>query len=745
MPKIKIIIVEDETIIAEDLQQTLRDFGYSVPSIVRSGARAIEEAEKHNPDLILMDVRLEGAMDGVETAKRIKLQLNIPVIFVTAYVDDKILKQAKVVEPYGYLVKPIDERELKSTIEIALYRVKMETELRKNEEKYRILVEGAADFIFMIDKDNKILSINKSALMFFEKKSEEIIGRSIFDLFPKEIAEDYSETIKGVFKTGTVNISEAKLITDKKQIWASTILNPVMDSNGKVTSVIGLSRDITERRDMQNELQKTNMFLHSILDSSSHVSIISTDSERNIIYWNKGAENILGYKSEEMVNRRKIDILYFDEESKDMAEKIRYDIYNNKESVSCDIKEKTKNGDMVWINMTLTPRFDEKGQVAGILGMGQDITERKKAEVELSQAEEKYRMQFEGALDAIFVADTETGIIIDCNPAASKLVGRDKSEIIGQHQRILHPPEKIEQKFTATFMQHVKDKQGQTLETQVITRDGEIRHVAIKANIFEFRGKKISQGIFRDITEQKKAEREKEKLQAQIIAQSRLASIGELASGLAHEIGNPLQTILGNTELLLLERKTNETQAIKTAVLYAKQIIENLLTFSRQRKINLTRVNINDLLEQSLSLYGKQLELKKIKVIKEYNDLPGINISSLHIEQVFLNLITNATKAMPEGGTLTIATKRTVEIGKTVGKASANPEFIEISFKDTGVGIKREDLMRVFEPFYTTRSHGTGLGLSVSYGLVQQHGGEILAFSEGEGKGAEFVVKFPTK
>jgi len=149
-----------------------------------------------------------------------------------------------------------------------------------------------------------------------------------------------------------------------------------------------------------------------------------------------------------------------------------------------------------------------------------EITERKRAEEvlkkysesleqrtkEVQESEEKYRIQFEEALDAIFVADAETGIIIDCNRAGSRLVGRKKSEIIGQHQKILHPPEEIEGEFSRTYRLHIKEKAGQVLETQVITKRSEIRDVAIKANLFEFRGRKMLQGIFRDITERKKAE-----------------------------------------------------------------------------------------------------------------------------------------------------------------------------------------------------------------------------------------------
>jgi two-component system sensor kinase FixL len=169
-----------------------------------------------------------------------------------------------------------------------------------------------------------------------------------------------------------------------------------------------------------------------------------------------------------------------------------------------EIKKKDEIGDLAAAFNQMTGNL--RKTTTSIDNLNQEIAERKKAEEQLRKAEEKYRMQFEGALDAIFVADAETGIITDCNPAATRLVGREKSELVGKHQRILHPPGKIEGEFSKTFKEHLKEKQGQTLETQVITKTGEIRDIAIKANLLEIRGKKLLQGIFRDITENKKAE-----------------------------------------------------------------------------------------------------------------------------------------------------------------------------------------------------------------------------------------------
>jgi len=158
------------------------------------------------------------------------------------------------------------------------------------------------------------------------------------------------------------------------------------------------------------------------------------------------------------------------------------------------------------------PTDEESGR--RVEKLKKEAAKRKLAEEALRESEEKYRTRFEEALDAIFIADVETGTLIDCNHAASELVGRAKSELVGKHQRILHPPEEVEGELSRTFKQHLEEKEGQALEAQVITKNGEIRDVSIKANLFELKGKKVLQGIFRDITEHKRADqalREKER------------------------------------------------------------------------------------------------------------------------------------------------------------------------------------------------------------------------------------------
>ncbi len=238
-------------------------------------------------------------------------------------------------------------------------------------------------------------------------------------------------------------------------------------------------------------------------------AIILLDKSGRILDVNRKGAVLFGGSKKELVGKHftKVGIFHLGDAPKLMANFAR--ILTAKES-TIDISIKNKKGQEIFLECSGS-LMKRDGKLSGMLVVARDITERKRMQDELKESEEKYRNRFENILDAVFIADAETGIIIDCNNAAIELVGRKKSEMVGKHQQILHPPQNDEGKFTSTFKQHLKEKEGQILETQVITKKGKIKDVAIKANIFESRGKKVIQGIFRDITERKKAEEELEK------------------------------------------------------------------------------------------------------------------------------------------------------------------------------------------------------------------------------------------
>jgi two-component system, NtrC family, sensor kinase len=236
--------------------------------------------------------------------------------------------------------------------------------------------------------------------------------------------------------------------------------------------------------------------------------------------------------------------------------------------------------------------------------------------------------------------------------------------------------------------------------------------------------------------------RELEKREQELMQSGKLASLGVLISGVAHELGNPLnnvsmiaQTYLSLYDLLGDEEKKNYMEDVFTQTERIKKIVENLLDFSRQKKQELHDIQIGDLVQRSLALVTNQLKISKVKhtvFIAEH--LPPVSVDVSQIQQVLVNLFINAIQAMEGGGELFI-------------DASYDPEhdMVVLAVRDTGTGIKKEILPNIFDPFFTTKStKGTGLGLSVSYGIIRQHHGEISVESE-EGQGTTFIIKIPAK
>lgn len=249
--------------------------------------------------------------------------------------------------------------------------------------------------------------------------------------------------------------------------------------------------------------------------------------------------------------------------------------------------------------------------------------------------------------------------------------------------------------------------------------------------------------------------------QDQILRSEKLASIGRLAAGVCHELLNPLNIISGHVQALMLERQSDESlnldlDSIMEEIGRIEKIVGGLLKFSRKEDMELTFVDINDELDSVLSIMEKDMQMDNVQVIRDFGtDLPKIKIDANRMRQVFLNLTNNARHAMSRGGHLTVTTEKFVKKTKQNRRKtdmSANPkeipvvqeDFIRLKFADTGTGIKPEDMVKLFDPFFTTKpeDQGTGLGLSVSYTIVEKHSGTIEVESE-YGQGATFIITLP--
>jgi PAS domain S-box-containing protein len=332
------------------------------------------------------------------------------------------------------------------------------------------------------------------------------------------------------------------------------------------------------------------------------------------------------------------------------------------------------------------------------------------------------------------------GSVIFANKGAEKIYGYSRSELIGKRVASFILKGREEAKEIKKLMEA---KGGSLLdyETQIHRKDGKVIPVS-----FSFSFLKGKDGEAKGVLSISKDISERKNLQYQLMRTEKLASIGELAAGVAHEINNPLAGILGYAQFILeqVEKKgLNEFTAkiysqylsyIEREAQRCKTIVQNLLRFSRADRAEHTSLDINTVVEDTLVFTKHQLEMHKISLIKNLEPtLPEIRGNTHQLQQVLTNLVINARQAMPEGGTLTISTR-------------FNAETVEVEIKDTGCGIPEENLNKIFDPFFTTRKagEGTGLGLSVSYGIVKEHGGQLTVKSK-VGEGTTFLVSLPRK
>jgi len=222
-----VLVVDDKGIVAKDIANKVKNLGYEVPATAASSNDAIELAGKHRPDIILMDIKLKSKKDGIDAAEEIFQKFKIPVIYLTAYSDENTLERAKRTHPYGYIIKPFEEKELEVNLELAFERLKAERALGEVESKFHALLEAAQDFIFLIDKNHCVLYINPASARLFRKKPEDLIGVPISEVFSEDTIGRQEENIEKVLKTGEeVNIESSYDIQGNK-IWMNAKLVPV--------------------------------------------------------------------------------------------------------------------------------------------------------------------------------------------------------------------------------------------------------------------------------------------------------------------------------------------------------------------------------------------------------------------------------------------------------------------------------------------------------------------------------------
>jgi PAS domain S-box-containing protein len=802
--------------------------------------------------------------------------------------------------------------------------------LRESEKRYRTLAEAAQDMIFIVDRNDVVQYVNSIAAKQFGCKPEELIGRKRGELFPEEVSSRQRQSLQKVFETGEALYTEDRIVFPNKELWVGVSLVPINDDAGKVIAAMGISRDITKRMLREKEIKANNTLLEAITRTQSQFivdtepAIIFNNILEGILFLTKSEYGFIGEilftaEGKPYLKTHAITNIAWNEESRSFYEKNapNMEFYNLKTlfgEVMITCKPVISN------NPSTDPRrgglpeghppldcflgipFYYGSNMVGMVGIANspdsynektieylqpllitcgNIIEayrnnqrRKQAEGALRESEERYRNLFENTNDLIQSVSPD-GHLLYVNPAWLKTTGYTLEELQTLTIfDILHPDHKAH--CSETFKKVMSGESLDNIKAAFVTKDGRLVNVEGNANVRLVDGRAVAcDGIFRDVTEQKKMEErlfqithdwedtfnsitdmvtvhdkdfniihankaaekilnlpilditpqkcyrfyhgtdrppegcpscdclntglpsttelyephlemfieltaiprfdsnnniaglihvvrditERKRLEDQLRQSQKMEAIGQLAGGIAHDFNNILTAIIGYANILKLKLKNDPVKINIDQILVSSEkgalLTQSLLAFSRQQVSSPEPVNINDIIKNMekllLRVIGENIELK--------TELTGdliVMADSIQIDQVLINLCTNARDAMPHGGRLIIETRKAGpsavaflkeerSLLKLTGKdADYSGEFAELSVSDAGIGMDEKIRERIFEPFFTTKEFGkgTGLGLSIVYGIIKQHNGYIVCESE-PGKGTTFTIYLP--
>ena len=370
MPKANILIVEDEAVVAADLAGKLERAGYRSVGIACDGEDAVETAKALAPDLVLMDIRLAGPMDGIKTAERIQASRNIPIVYLTAHSDMATLRRAAATEPFGYILKPFEERDVTTQIEIALFKHQAEGRLRESEERYRKLVETAMDSIITFDHAGLIVSSNPATEQMFGYGTEEMIGRNISMLLPAWFAEEGGESSGDPTNRVMRLIGLWREVDGRRRegdVFPVEIAVSESFSNGEVRYT-GILRDISDRKRTEAELRWRAGLL-----AQTHDAVVVWRIGGGIIYWNHGAEELYGWKVAEAAGRTIHQLL---STALPLSEQDFHRRLIETGRWQGEIQQLTKGGQTVIVESRMVTMTEDYGGIL-VLETNRDVTERR--------------------------------------------------------------------------------------------------------------------------------------------------------------------------------------------------------------------------------------------------------------------------------------------------------------------------------------------------------------------------------
>ncbi|NMH75507.1 PAS domain S-box protein [Bacillus sp. RO2] len=585
----------------------------------------------------------------------------------------------------------------------------LEKESSKSKQMYHDVINRAVDGIVVFDRDGLFIDVNPAFCSNFAMTKLDLLQSKLDDFLEDGFQYKMTKIWNLLDSHGRVR-GELPVVlhTGERKTFEVTITANIYDD-----FYLAIMRDVTEKRNMELQLKKSEerfreMFQHA-LDA-----IVLVDNNGSIKRANPAASRAFELPLDDLVCSKLHE--FVPKKDKRVFSIVKQ--FGAKGEIREELEFHMPNGQKKLLEFTAN-----KGIIDGYnMIIFRNVSERRKMEKDLRESEQKFRKIFNNAMDGILLWDDRCDVI-DANPNASKILGLSKEELMNNQLHWYIPKEQL--KELQAQWKECPESEELSGELCIEGYSGEqIIEYSAKKHVIEG----LHMTIFRNITE-------KREMEDQLRKSDTLTVVGELAAGIAHEIRNPMTALKGFIQLL--QNSMNEDQygmyfdVITSELKRIESIITEFLVLAKPQAISYQRKNISVIMKETLDLLSAQASLENVQFISSIEEgLPDIYCEPNQLKQVFINILKNAIEVMPSGGTVS------VDLKKIAG------EQVLISFKDEGIGIPEDKLKKLGEPFYTTKERGTGLGLMVSYKIVEEHNGTIEVSSE-VGKGTTFYIKLP--
>ncbi len=590
--------------------------------------------------------------------------------------------------------------------------------------------------------------MNRIGLEMIEAESlDQVRGQCVYPMVSEEYREAFKSLTQDVFK-GRSGTLEFKMIGLKgRPLWLFTKAVPLRNEKGQIVLSLSVTIDITERKEMEEALQKNEERYRRITEAiTDYIYTVRVENRRPVeTRHSEACVAVTGFTSREFAEDPYLWIKMVSEEDHDLVREQAEEVLSGKTPDPIEHRIIRKNGSMRWVESAVVPHYDMNGTLISYDGIVRDITERRIAEEALLASEKKCRDLLEN-IQLIAVLLDLKGNITFCNDYFLRLTGWSRDEALNRNWFDMFLPEDVKGYGKSVFRANITRGTILHNENPIITRQGVLRQIVWDIAVLHDSDGNVTgtAGIGIDVTEHRM-------LEEQLRQAQKMEAIGHLAGGIAHDFNNILSAIVGYAHLTLMKMKDNDPLRINIEHILASSgraasLIQSLLAFSRKQIILLKLVDINEILYDIKTILcriiGEDIDFKTDTAVKRLI----VKADKSQIEQALMNLATNARDAMPHGGTLTISAEEVEINGRFIQMHQFGEpgRYAVITVADTGVGMDEKTKKNIFEPFFTTKEvgKGTGLGLAMVYGTIKQHNGYINVYSE-PGKGTTFKIYLP--